>query len=80
MKRMVELGDRVKDTITDFEGVAIGRAEYLHAYPSVQVEASTLQSGKPVVHWFPEARLRMLVPEPVPGRLGLAPSGSGQKE
>lgn len=56
---MIKMGDKVKDVISGFEGVATGRAEYLHGCVKILVEPEGLQeSGKPIgAEWFDEQRL-----------------------
>lgn len=56
---MIALGSEVKDTITDFRGIATARAEYLSGTPRVLVEA--FHDGRYLEQWFDEARL--IVPE-----------------
>ena len=56
---MIKLGDKVKDNITWFEGVATARAEYLNGCISVLVQPAKLkEDGSPVEDkWFDEQRL-----------------------
>lgn len=55
---MVKLGEKVKDKVTNFEGVATARAEYLTGCPRICVEAeSPSAEGKVLSAWFDEARL-----------------------
>ena len=54
---MIKLGDKVKDSITGFSGVATGRCEYLNGCISWQVCANKLENGKEVIEWFDEQRL-----------------------
>jgi hypothetical protein len=55
---MIELGSKVKDSITGFSGIATGRAEYLHGCARVLVEPQELKDGKPVEsQWLDEPRL-----------------------
>lgn len=53
----IELGSTVKDSINGYQGIAIGRAEYLYGEPNVLVESLELKDGKPQVYWIAEARL-----------------------
>jgi hypothetical protein len=56
--QMIELGSKVKDSITGFSGIATGRAEYLHGVPRVLVEATQLTAdGKTESNWIDEPRL-----------------------
>jgi len=54
---MIKLGEKVKDSITGFEGVATGRATYLYGCVRVLVESKKLKDGKPIEEWFDEQRL-----------------------
>lgn len=51
------LGEKVKDNITGFEGIAIGRAEYLNGCVSIEVQSTKLKDGMPISEWFDEQRL-----------------------
>jgi hypothetical protein len=60
---------KVKDTLSSFEGVAIGRLEYLFGCVRISVQSPELKDGKPIDPiWFDEGQLvevRQEVPEPV---------------
>ena len=59
---MIELGSRVRDCITGFEGIAIGRHDFLFGAPEVLVAPETLseQTGCPSEpYWFDEKRLEV---------------------
>ena len=54
----IKLGQKVKDSITGFEGIVVARAEYLNGCVSCQVEAKELKDGVPLqAQWFDEQRL-----------------------
>jgi len=58
---MIELGSEVKDTITGFKGIVVGRCEWLHGCTRLTVEGQTLHEGKPVdPQWFDEQRVELL--------------------
>lgn len=57
---MATLGEKVRDKITGFEGIATARTEYL--FECVRVCVETLQDGKPTEAWFDEQRLDMSIP------------------
>lgn len=42
----IELGDLVKDTVTGFQGVAIGRTEWLHGCERIIVQPKVGKDGK----------------------------------
>ncbi len=55
---MIKLGEKVKDTVTAFEGTATARTEYLWGCPQVRVQPEGLKDGKPIEpQWIEEPRL-----------------------
>ena len=55
---MIELGTRVKDSLTGFGGVAIGPTTYLYGCIQVWVQPAELKDGKPLDPiWIDEQRL-----------------------
>ena len=55
---MVELGIKVKDNVTGFEGMATARTVYLFGCVRVLVEPMQLKDGLPIdAQWFDEQRL-----------------------
>jgi hypothetical protein len=44
----VELGDKVKDRITGFEGIATGRFTFLSGCLRIEITPMTLEKGKPI--------------------------------
>lgn len=55
---MIELGQKVQDSLTGFEGVATARTEYLYGCVRVLVEPGLLKDGKPIEgEWFDEQRI-----------------------
>lgn len=57
-EREIELGKKVRDTVTSFEGTVIGITEWLNDNPSVGISA--LVEGKPETHWFPKNRVEVI--------------------
>jgi len=53
----VELGTKVKDTVTGFTGTTTARCEYLHSTPRYCVEAQSYESKEPLEKWFDIGRL-----------------------
>ena len=53
----VNLGDKVRDPVTGFEGVVTTRCEYLHGPPRVLVESKVGNDGKLNSEWFDETRV-----------------------
>ena len=61
---MIKLGSRVRDSITGFEGMAVGRTEWLYGCTRIGVECTELKDGKPVeMQWFDEQRLVVIKQE-----------------
>ena len=57
---MVKLGDRVKDRITGFEGIAISLTRHLTGCDTVGVRPEKLHDGKTIdCHWFDINRLKV---------------------
>jgi hypothetical protein len=74
----VELGQRVKDTITGFEGIAIARTEWLYGCVRVTVQPQSMHDGKPIdSSTFDEPQLvgvaDVVAAEPGSGRHGARP-------
>lgn len=58
MTEKLQLGDTVRDTITGFQGVAVGRTAWLYGCDRIGVEPREMKDGKPIdIVWFDEARL-----------------------
>lgn len=61
MSTPIPLGAKVKDKLSSFHGVAVGRAEYLFCATHVQVQSETLNAeGKAPMDWIEEARLQVI--------------------
>jgi len=57
-KMMIELGDKVKDTITDFEGTAISKIIHLNGCIRYEVKPQELKDGKTIEsEWIDETQL-----------------------
>lgn len=54
---MVKLLQKVKDTLTDFEGTVTARCTYAYQCASIQVTAIKLKDGAPNAQWLDEDRL-----------------------
>lgn len=51
---MIKLGDKVKDTVSGFVGIATARAEWLNRCIRINITAQKLKDGKSVDEWFDE--------------------------
>ena len=70
---MIKLGQKVRDRITGFEGVATSRTEYLYGCVRIYVEPGGLHDGKPIEpQVFDEQRLDQ-ASEAKTGGSGLVP-------
>lgn len=57
----IKLGDRVRDTYTGFEGIAIGRTEWLYGCTRITIESTTLKDGSPIKpESFDEQRIELI--------------------
>ncbi len=64
---MIKLGDHVKDKLTEFEGTAVARAEYLYGCVWIGVVPKRLHEGKTIEDvWFDEERLELKGKEEIP--------------
>lgn len=64
---MIKLGDKVRDMITGFTGIAVGRTDWLYGCARIGVEPTELRDGKTVeTHWFDEQRVELIEAKPIP--------------
>lgn len=79
---MVKLGNKVKDNITGFFGIAVARSEWLHGCNRIAIEPQELKDGMPIeAQWFDEQRVEILVDkEPEVSPDNTATSGGPQKD
>lgn len=55
---MINLGDRVKDSISGLSGVAVGITQYMYGCRHVCVRPEEVKDGKPIEGtWFDEPQL-----------------------
>jgi hypothetical protein len=56
---MVKLGSRVKDSITGFQGIAIGRTEWLYGCARIGIQPEKMgKDNKPIeASWFDEQQI-----------------------
>lgn len=54
----VEVGDKVKDSMTGFKGVAVARCEYLNGCVSIEIQPVKLNNGAMLeTKWIDEQQL-----------------------
>ena len=60
----IVLGSKVRDTLTGFSGVAVGRTEWMFGCARVGIEPEELKDGKPIeTQWFDEQRIEVIKAE-----------------
>lgn len=58
MQNKIELGDKVRDSVSGFEGIAIGRTTWLQGCDRITVQPKVDKDGKPQdAHTFDEPQL-----------------------
>ena len=64
---MIELGCKVKDKITGFTGVVVGKTEWLYGCVRCGVSSKELHNGSPIdTQWFDEESLELVEGEAQP--------------
>ena len=68
MSRAIRLGDKVRDTISGFEGIAVARTEWLTGCVRWMIEPDKLDKEKKVQGCveFDESRLVVVKAQPIP--------------
>ena len=75
---MINLGDYVKDKITDLKGTAVCKAVWLNGCVRIAVQPKTLKDGSLIeFQWVDETQLEFVVRKPTPKR---KPSGGPQSD
>ena len=73
---MVQLGDKVKDTVSGFIGIAVSKHTYLQGCDRISVQPLIDKEGKlPEVQAFDEPQLEVLKPKKVIRKKGNKPGG-----
>jgi hypothetical protein len=58
---MINLGDKVKDSITGFEGIVTGKTIWLNGCTRVGVQSDVLKDGVPTeAQWIDEPQLKVI--------------------
>lgn len=58
---MIELGQKVRDRLTGFAGIAVSRVEHLYGCSRIAIEPTELHDGKPILsEWFDEQRVEAI--------------------
>ena len=57
----VNLGDKVRDTVTEFTGVVIARTEYLNGCARCAIQSLAFKDGLPTdAYWIDEMQLEVV--------------------
>lgn len=69
-KQPIELGERVVDSITDYEGICTGILTHLNGCRRIGIQGNGLdQNHLPVdVYWVDETTVKRMAPEPKKGK------------
>ena len=59
MGEKIELGSKVKDSVTGYIGTVTARCEYLHHGPQILAE-SIDSTGRPIEWWVKESRAEVI--------------------
>lgn len=77
---MANLGDRVKDKVTGFEGIVIGKSKWLNNCDTVGVKGKVKEDGTvPEAVWFDEMQVEV-IEENVIKRVSQNTGGFGKNE
>ena len=79
---MIELGNKVRDTVTGFTGIAVARTIWLYGCERIAIEPQELHEGKTIdEHWFDDQRVEVLEETaPVVSTASVATSGGPQRD
>lgn len=63
---MFNLGDKLKDAVSGFEGIAVAETNWLNGCTRIGLQSDTLHDGKPIdIQWFDEPQLMLVEPDKV---------------
>lgn len=58
---MIAIGDKARDSISGFEGIAMARTQWLHGCARITLQPTALHEGKPVeMQTFDEGQLELV--------------------
>jgi hypothetical protein len=61
---MINLGDKVKDSVTGFEGIVVGKTTWLNGCTRIGIQSDVLKDGLPKdVQWIDEPQLKIILPK-----------------
>jgi len=62
----IKLGDKVKDKVTGFTGIAISRIEFLNGCTQIQIQPQKLKDGRPIESEYFDIQQIEKIEEPKP--------------
>lgn len=63
---MINLGDRVKDKLTEYTGIVVGVTDWIAGCRRIGVKSQALKDGAPMeAEWFDEPQLDVIEPDAV---------------
>jgi len=80
---MIQLGSKVRDTVSGFTGIASGRSEFMYGCARILIEPDKLdKDGKTMeAGWFDEQRVEVIQElKPKVSKASAATSGGPQKD
>lgn len=78
---MIKLGNRVRDLVTGFEGIATARTEYLYGCVHITITPRVGADGKqPDSGWFDEQRGEVIEDTPAPMAKAYSATSGGPQE
>lgn len=79
---MIELGNKVRDSITGFTGIATGKTTWLYGCERICVQPQALHNGKPIdAEWFDDQQVELVEEsKPMVSESSVAAAGGPQRD
>ena len=63
----MKFGDRVKDSLTGFTGIYVGRTDWMYGCSRIAIQPETLkkEGGTPETEWFDDQRVALVKSLPI---------------
>jgi hypothetical protein len=76
----IKLGDKIKDTITGLEGIAIAKIEFLNGCVQYEIQPPVDKEGKMIESEYVDSQQIEKVKEPKPPKVKKAKTGGGYRK